>query len=130
MAIAGFSLFVLGIVFLIVAPINRKKNRRCTMQAPGRLTEIIDRENSDGPLPSMYVYSYRVDGIEYQLKTVDRSPEANKIGDHCTIWYNPAKPKDAQAFHYESEKVFKLLLLIGIALLLLGLVLLVVSAVL
>lgn len=124
MAVAGFALFVLGIVFLIVSPINRRKNKRCTMQAQGVLSEVLERENSDGPLPDMYVYSYRVGGIEYHLKTTDRSPQIGKVGDACIIWYNPAKPGDAQAFHYSSEKVFKLLLLIGVAMVLLGIFLL------
>lgn len=95
-AIAGFALFVIGVIFIIVSPINKKKNARCSMQTKGILMKILEREDSDGPLPSMYVYSYYVDGIEYQLKSTAYNPQVDKVGDHCTIWYNPAKPKGAQ----------------------------------
>lgn len=39
MAVAGFALLVIGIVFVIVAPINKKKNNRCTAQTEGTLIE-------------------------------------------------------------------------------------------
>ena len=92
----GFAIFVLGVVFVIVAPINKKKNARCSTQAHGMLMDILKRENSDEPLPDIYVYSYSVDGIEYQLKSTVYNKQVNAVGDHCTIWYNPKKPKDAQ----------------------------------
>lgn len=47
----------------------------------------------------------------------------SEIGDSCTIWYNPAKPKDAQPFHYESNKVYRIILVVGIVLTLLGIIL-------
>ena len=31
----GFGLFLLGIIFMIVAPINKRKNRRCSAQTQG-----------------------------------------------------------------------------------------------
>lgn len=120
MAIAGFALFVMGIIFMIVAPINRRKNARCSAQTQGTLREVWERENSEGSAGHTYVYSYQVNGIEYQMKSVNRSPQANKVGDPCTIWYNPAKPKDAQPFHYDSGKVYTIILILGIVMLLLG----------
>ena len=69
----------------------------------------------------MHVYYYQVNGIGYQLETLDHSAQVKKIGDYCTIWYNPAKPKDAQAFR-GSDKYLKTLLKIGIVMLLLGIV--------
>lgn len=125
MAVAGFSLFLLGIIFMIVAPINKRKNQRCSAQTDGILIKRIEREDSDGSLPDMSVYSYYVDGIEYQHKSTVINKQVIKIGDHCTIWYNPKKPKQAQAFHYDSNKVYKIILLIGIAMVVMGLVLLV-----
>ena len=67
-------------------------------------------------------YSYQVNGIEYRLKTLDHSLQVSGIGDSCTIWYNPAKPKDAQAFR-GSDKYLRILLIIGIVFTLLGIVL-------
>ena len=116
----GFGVFVLGIIFVIVAPINKKKNSRCSAQTQGTLMKILERENSDGPVSSMYVYSYSVDGIEYQTKSTILNSEANSVGDHCTIWYNPKKPKEAQPFHYDSVRIYNILLLIGIVMLPLG----------
>ena len=122
MAYIGFMLFVLGIIFIIVAPINRKKNSRCSAKAQGRLLEVRKREHGH-----TYIYSYSVNGTGYQIKSVNRSPEANNVGDSCTIWYDPAKPQAAQPFHYESGKIYTVILIIGIALILLGLLLLVIG---
>ena len=123
MWIVGFSMFVLGLVFVIVAPINKRKNARCSERTQGILTDILERENSDGSLPDMYVYTYYVDGIAYQTKSTILSKEANHPGEPCTIWYNPKKPKDAQPFHYDSAKIYRIILIIGIVTFLLGLVL-------
>ena len=124
MAILGFMLFVLGIVFVIVAPINKKKNARCSMQTQGALSDIRIRFDSEGTKKSKHVYTYSVDGVEYKLETVDHSLEVNDIGDSCTIWYNPKKPQDAQAFR-GSDKYLKILLYAGLAAVLLGTVLIV-----
>ena len=122
MIIAGFMVFVIGVIFIISYPINRKKNARCSEQTQGTLSAIRERNNSKGSLKDMHVYSYSVDGTEYQLKTLDHSQEVDRVGDSCTIWYNPANPQDAQAFH-GSDKYLKALLLIGIVLALLGIIL-------
>ena len=71
----------------------------------------------------MHIYSYSVDGIEYKLKSTVRSPETDKVGDRGTIWYNPKKPKDAQSFRYESDKVYKIIFILGIMMGVLGMVL-------
>ena len=120
MAYVGFALFVLGIILIIVAPINMRKNRRCSAQTQGILVKKEPRFNSDGPLPDMHVYSYSVNGIEYRLKSTAINTQANNVGDQCTIWYNPANPKEAQEFRYNSNKVYVILLICGIMLLLLG----------
>jgi len=96
MWVLGFALFVLGIVFVIVAPINRRKNTRCSVQTQGMLINVLKRANSKGSLPSMYVYSYCVNGIEYQIKSTIRSSQIKAVGDECIIWYNPKKPKELQ----------------------------------
>ena len=118
MAIAGFALFLLGIILIIVAPINKRKNARCSAETQGVLQEIRRREHGH-----TYLYSYSVDGVDYQLKSTICSKEANNTGDTCTIWYDPDRPKDAQPFRYESGKVYRIILLIGIVLFLLGIVL-------
>ena len=128
MWIAGFSLFVLGLIFVIVAPINRRKNNRCSAQTQGTLEKIFKTEDANGHVAHRYVYSYSVDGIEYKLRSTVISPETSKVGDRGPIWYNPRKPKEAQAFHYDSSKVYKILFMIGIAMLLLGIVLIGVGA--
>ncbi len=117
MAIAGFALFVLGVILIVVSSINRKKNSRCSAQTQGTLMKVSE---GDGSNPNAYVYSYSVNGSEYQVRSTIQSKEANNIGDSCTIWYNPSKPKDAQPFHYESDKVYKIILIIGIVMLISG----------
>lgn len=126
MIIAGFSLFVIGLIFIIAYPINKKKNARCTAHVQGVLSDIRARYDSDGRLKDRHVYSYQVNGTEYRLETIEHSLEANNIGDSCTIWYNPKKPEDAQAFQ-GSDKYLKTLLTIGLLLVLAGLALTVVG---
>ena len=123
MAIIGFSLFVIGIIFIIVAPINKRKNHRCSAQTQGILVKKEPRFDSDGPLSDMNVYSYRVDGVEYRLKATAINEQASNVGDQCTIWYNPTKPKEAQEFRYNSGKVYTIILIIGIALIIMGIAL-------
>ena len=120
MAIAGFAIFVMGIIFVIVAPINRRSNMRRSEQAQGVLTDIGKRYNSRGYVGDTYLYLYYVDGTEYKIKSTVCSKEAHNVGDSCTIWYNPKKPKDAQPFHYGSGKVYRIILIIGIAMIPLG----------
>jgi hypothetical protein len=89
------------------------------------LNKVIKRSNSQGTAGHTYIYTYTVDGVEYKVKSTIRSSQANNIGDACTLWYNPAKPKDAQPFHYESNKTYNIIILIGVGLILLGFFLLV-----
>lgn len=121
MLIAGLVLFFIGIILVISYPINKRKNSRCTAQTEGELVDIRRRYSSNGPRKSMHIYSYQVDGVEYRLSTLDHSLDAHKVGDACTIWYNPEKPNDAQAFQ-GSDKYLRTLLLVGIALILLSIV--------
>ena len=119
MGIAGIALFLFGVglILVVVAPIGKRKNNRCSAQTQGTLIDIRERYNSDGRLPSMKVYSYRVDGIEYQFKSTAINPHADKVGDACPIWYNPKNPKDAVEHRYSSNKLFNILLIVGIVLL-------------
>ena len=95
----GLALFILGIVFVIIYPINKKKNDRCSAQTEGTLLEIYRSFNSNGYTGDGYLYSYYVNGIEYQLKSTVRSEQVEQVSDSCTIWYNPEKPKESQPFH-------------------------------
>jgi hypothetical protein len=122
MLIAAFVVFVVGLILIICYPINKSKNKRCSEQTEGILMNILHHSSDEGVPKSMHIYSYRVDGVEYQLRTLDHSPDAHQIGDHCTIWYNPRKPKDAQAFR-GSDKYLKTILYVGLGLVLLGIVL-------
>ena len=113
MAFVIILLIFVGFILIISYPINKKKNARCTAQTQGMLRDIRRRYDSDGRRKSKHVYSYQVDGVEYLLETLDHSLEVENIGDVCTIWYNPAKPQDAQAFR-GSDTYLKIILIIGI----------------
>ena len=123
MAYLGFGIFVLGLILVIVAPINKKKNARCSAEVQGILNKVIKRSNSQGTAGHTYIYTYTVDGVEYKVKSTIRSSQANNIGDACTLWYNPAKPKDALAHHYDSLKYFRIFLISGIVMVPLGIIL-------
>lgn len=124
----GLFLFGLGLILVIVAPIGKRKNNRCSAQTEGTLIDIRARNNSDGPLPSMNIYSYSVNGIEYQLRSTSINPNASKIGDRCSIWYDPKNPKNALEYRHNSNKLFNILLIIGIVLLLSPIILAVIVA--
>ncbi len=123
MGIAGFSLLVTGLLFMVGFTSGRKKNARCSAQTEGVLMKAFDTENAAGSTGRAYLYSCTVGGVGYQLRTGVRSPQTKDAGDSCTVWYNPAKPKDAQVFHDESEKQFRLFLIIGTVLILPGIAL-------
>ena len=115
---AGLFLFLLGLILVIVAPIGKRKNNRCSAQTQGVLREIRKRHNSNGSLPSMKVYSYIVNGIEYQLKSTALNPNASNVGDQCPIWYDPKRPNVALEYRYKSNKLFNILIIVGILMLL------------
>ena len=121
MALVGFVLFFIGIILVICYPYNKKKNARCSAQTQGVLSGIRPRFNSEGSLKDAHIYTYYVDGVQYQLETVDYSLNDSTVGNSYPIWYNPAKPEDAQAFH-GSDKYLKNMLIIGLVLLLVGIV--------
>ena len=125
MGLAGIALFLflLGIILVIVAPIGKKKNNRCSAQTQGMLIDIRERYNSDGRLASMKTYSYRVNGVEYQFKSTAINPNAAGVGDQCPIWYNPKNPKDALEYRCKSNKLFNILLIAGIVMIVTSLVL-------
>ena len=122
MLIIGFMVFVVGWILIICYPFNKRKNARCSAQTQGELVKILRRRSSDGPSKDAHIYAYQVDGVEYHLKTVEHSLEVKQVGDACPVWYNPAKPKDAQAFR-PSDKYLKVILRVGLGLVLLGFVL-------
>ena len=120
MWIAGFVTLVLGIVLVICYAYNKRKNARCTAQTQGTLSEIIVHD-SDGSPKDVHIYTYDVNGVEYRLRTLDHSREAERVGDACPIWYNPRKPKDAQAYR-GTDSYLRIFLIIGLALIPIGII--------
>lgn len=128
MWVIGLVVLFIGVILVICYPINKNKNNRCTAETKGVLENIQARFNSKGVQKPMHIYSYEVDGVRYELKTLDYSPQVAYVGDSCTIWFNPDKPEDAQAYR-GSDKYLKTLLYIGLALIPLGILLTIVGAV-
>ncbi|MBQ6152751.1 MAG: DUF3592 domain-containing protein [Ruminococcus sp.] len=127
MWILALTLFLLGIMLIIISAAVRGKHSRCREQAQGVLMRIGTNRSRDVNR-SEYYYSYKVDGTEYQFKSFDRAPQANKVGDSCTIWYNPKKPKEAMAYRYQSFTLLNILLISGIAMIVLTFALPIISA--
>ncbi|MBR0413897.1 MAG: DUF3592 domain-containing protein [Clostridia bacterium] len=124
MAVAGFTFFLLGVVLLICYPIGKRKNKRCSAQTQGVFVGTKARYNSKGSLPDMKYYTYSVNGVAYQIKSTAYNSQVDKVGDTCTIWYNPKNPAEAQEFHYEkSSKTYTIILICGIVCVVLGFVL-------
>ena len=118
MWIIGFAVFALGMIFVIVVPINKKRNVRCSEETQGILLKETEKDGG-----YVYVYSYYVDGFEYTINSTIHSNQAKSIGDTCTIWYNPEMPMEAQPFRYGSAKVYNIILAFGIVMIPLGIIL-------
>lgn len=114
----GLFFFLLGLILVIVAPIGKHKNKRCSAQTQGTLINIRERYNSKGRLASMKTYSYTVNGTQYLLNSTAINPHASRVGDQCPIWYNPKKPSVALEHRYASNKLFNILIIVGILMLL------------
>ena len=124
----GLTLLLLGIILIILYPIVKGKNDRCSEQTAGVLRQVVGH-TSDRLAKDLHVYSYMVDGKDYLIKTRDYSLRENiSVGDTCTIWYNPAKPEEAMPFHYETNRFFRVLLILGLIFVPVGLVLICVGA--
>ncbi len=121
----GLFLFLLGIILVIVAPMGKKKNARCSEQAPAELMKVSKGTDSEGFEYTVHLYSYNVDGVEYKLESKFHCPGAKEVGDKCSLWYNPKKPSEAMCIRNDSSKIFNILLIIGIVSIPLGLVLIV-----
>jgi len=122
----GLIVLFIGLIFIIAYPYNKKKNARCSAQTQGVLAEVRERRDANDNKYNMYVYAYQVNGVGYQLSTREASPQAKNVGDNCVIWYNPKKPKDAQAYR-GSDKYLKTLLYVGLALLVVGIILMIIG---
>ena len=71
MAAAGFTLILLGIIFIILYRCIKKKHARCSALTQGILKEIRENRSDDSDIgQDEYFYSYNVNGTEYQLKTI------------------------------------------------------------
>lgn len=110
-------LFGLGLILIISGAVSKRKNKRCSAQTQGRLIAVVDRDNSQGTAPSAYVYSYYVNGVEYQIRSTAVNKNVRGIGDVCPIWYNPKKPKVAQEYRYEKNRTYTIILVVGIVML-------------
>ena len=127
MGFVAFALFLLGLILVISISITKKKNKRCSAQTQGRWIAIVDQDNSNGTAPSVFVYSYDVNGVEYQIKSTAINKNVKNIGDACPIWYNPSNPKEATETHYESNQLYTIILIIGIVMMAASFVLPIVS---
>jgi hypothetical protein len=122
-SLIGFVIAIFGICLLIAGLHLKGKNKRCSAQVQGTLTEIrkIRKRNSYSE-SNRYYYSYSVDGQDFTLWADEgsSSTEAREVGDAYTIWYNPSKPKDALAYHYDNNKFLNVCTVIGIVLIIGG----------
>lgn len=127
MWVIGLTLFLLGIMLIIVYAVTKSKQKRCSAKVQGTLIDYTEADPDDVDSRSNYFYSYIVNGVEYRLRTVERSPEVNGVGDSCTIYYNPGKPGDALVYKIQSNKLLTLLLVLGIALIPIGFIVFVIG---
>ena len=126
MAIVGFVLFFIGIIFLIYAPIHARQNKRRTASAPGTITFVkeVRQSNSDIANP-MYDYLFTVDfvadGVTHTTHT-KRQALRKEVGDEVTVKYNPSKPDDCHINEFHGETT-KPIVIVGLIVTAVGLIL-------
>ncbi len=89
--IAIFAFFA-GLILVIVAPIGKAKNNRCTATTRGKMVKTYETESND-VIRTNYVYSYSVDGVKYEIDSTSAGDGGGAVGFSCTIWYNPKIPE-------------------------------------
>lgn len=121
----GLAILLSGIILLVLCPVLKGNNKRCSGQSQGKVEEIRET-NMDGSARDFYIYSYTVGGVVYTLETYEKSPQANNVGDECIIFYNPAKPKEAHAA-LASKTLMRALLISGIVMVPVGLIMILIG---
>lgn len=119
---AGGVLFTyLGIIFRTSAS---KKNARCTSRCTGQVIRQNENEDSEGHTSYYAVYSYTVNGNEYELVDSYGGGERAipQVGEPMEIFYDPVSPKVAySAYEGKQSKVFTIwFLAFGIPMIVIG----------
>ena len=90
-----------GVLFTYIGIIIRtsasRKNVRCTSRCTGRVTDHVEQEDSEGHISYHPVYSYTVNGNEYEFTSNYGGGERAipPIGESIEIFYDPVMPKVA-----------------------------------
>lgn len=125
MFIAGLVLILLGLLFVIYyvkAVGNAKKH---TAQTIGTVIKKGIVPKSDPSMDNSYYYdlSYKVDGLDYELKHVITIHDTLEEGDKYTIYYDPNRPKDADANEAARQGNQTAVLILGLIVTVVGAVL-------
>ena len=126
MAVFGFVLFILGIIFLIYAPIHARQNKRRTASVPGNITYVKEVRQSNSSIGNpMYDYFFTVDfvvdGVTHTTHS-KRQAIRKEVGEEVTIKYNPAKPDDCHINEFHGETT-KPIVIVGLVVTAVGLIL-------
>ncbi len=132
MAVLGFVLFVLGLIFLIYAPIHALQNKRRSEEVIGKISFVKEvlQKNSTLAHP-MYDYFFTV---EYVLDGITHTTHSNRqalrknVGDEVTVCYNPKKPDDSHVKEFHGATT-KPIVIAGLIILALGLILFVIGVI-
>ena len=123
----GFSLFILAIILLIMAPVYAAQNKRRTEETAGYITEVRKTYSRKGGTSYRIDFEYTVNGERQLLKNVKwtYAPEETSY----TICCNPNKPEDAHVKEFRSPLIPKAFAITGAILIVVSMVLIVVGAV-
>lgn len=97
------GLFFLFLGLFLIYQDRPKKKKRCTFTCPGRIVDVIRKDDSvyhgervTYAISYFPVFTYEVNGETYnnQLYFGSSKPKTFRKGDHYTIHYNPENPLD------------------------------------
>ncbi len=111
LAALGYTFLIIGVVLLIMAPVQAAQNKRRTAETEAYVTEYRKTYARKKGTTYHIDFEFTADGEKQKLKNVKwpLPPEESKT---YTVCYNPAKPKDAHIREFRSANP-KLFLLIG-----------------
>ena len=121
----GLTLVLIGVILLILAPVQSAQNKRRSAETTGNISEVRRKHVRKKGTTYYINFVFTVDGVQQELKRVKWPLEPDETKEY-TICYNPNKPKDAHVKEFRTANP-KAFLITGLILTVLGVLLAIVG---
>ncbi|MBA6413737.1 hypothetical protein H2508_11510 [Parahaliea sp. F7430] len=98
---AAFIPLIVGAVFTAIGVFMAPKEYPDAVHITGSIVDVVPVRDSDGDSMYSAIYSYRVDGEDYSLRSSGRSSSRSTIGAPIKIVYSASEPRNA----YRSDGI-------------------------